>query len=106
MKTIISKTKNIYITDFILIECYNFLLRKISSDTALDILNMFLTSEKITILYNDHISILASQQILVKYPRLTLTDANIVFFSQLQKDHEILSFDSGFDSIIGIKRIF
>ena len=67
---------------------------------------MFLTSEKITILYNDHISIIASQQISVKYPILSLIDANIVFFSKLQKDHEIWSFDSRFDSIIGIKRIF
>ena len=106
LKDRISKVKKIFITDFIVIESYNFLLRKVSSETAQDTLNVFLNSEKIEILYNDAISILASQQILFNNPKLSLTDANIVFYSLLQKDFEILSFDSVFDKVPEIKRIF
>lgn len=106
LKNNIFKAKKILITDYIIIETFNFLLRKTSSDIAQDTLTMFLTSKKIEILYNDAISMLASQQILSKYPILSLTDANIIFYTQIKKDFDIMSFDSGFDAVPGITRIF
>jgi len=69
-------------------------------------LTMFLTSQKIEILYNDDIFMLSSHLILSKYPILCLIDTNIVFYTQIKKNFDMMSFDSGFDSVPGITRLF
>jgi predicted nucleic acid-binding protein len=105
LKNQLLQSNKIYVTDFVIVETYNFLLRKISMDIAVETIETFLESERIEILFNDRLSLEKSYQILNKYNNLSLTDANIVWLSSIVNDQEILSFDSGFDGIPKIKRI-
>ena len=102
-KTLSSKI--IYITDYIVIETYNFLLRKVSSEIAKETLNVFLNSPKINILCNNKVSLEATKRILDIYPHLSFTDANIIWHCHLLDDNEIMSFDEGFDLVATIIRI-
>ena len=95
----------IYITDFIIVETYNFLLRKVSWTAAQETLVMFLESPRIVILYNNFLTLSNSKKILEKHNHLSLTDANTVWFSKNLSIKEIISFDKGFDNVSGIKRI-
>ncbi|MFX0016954.1 MAG: type II toxin-antitoxin system VapC family toxin [Promethearchaeota archaeon] len=97
--------EKIHVTDFIIVETYNFLSRKVSWMAAQETLGMFLESQKVVILYNNFLTLTHSKKILEKYNHLSLTDANLVWFSENLNINEILSFDKGFDNVSGIKRI-
>lgn len=105
LKDRILSIDKIFITDFILLETYNFLLRKASYSSAQETLNMFVQSPKISILYNNYISITGSKAILQNYNHLSLTDANIIWFVRNLQMKEVLSFDKGFEGIPEVKRI-
>lgn len=96
----------IYITEGILIETGNFLLRKENSTIAQQVLNDLLSSSKITLLENNQISRKGTLKIMKKYAQLSFTDANIVWHMRNSKVLEVLSFDSGFDGIPDIFRKF
>ena len=96
----------IYITEGILIETSNFLLRKENSTIAQQVLNDLLSSSKITLLENNQISRKGTLKIMKKYAQLSFTDANIVWHMRNSKVLEVLSFDSGFDGIPDIVRKF
>ncbi|MFX1285059.1 MAG: type II toxin-antitoxin system VapC family toxin [Promethearchaeota archaeon] len=106
LKNQILKLDKIYVTDLIINETYNFLLRKVSFSAALDTLVMFLESPKITILFNNFLTLSNTKTILMKHIHLSLTDANIAWFSENLNIKELMSFDKGFDSIQTITRIF
>ncbi len=105
LKNRILTLEKIYVTDFIIVETYNFLLRKVSWPAAQETLAMFLESQKIAILYNNVLSLSNSKKILNQHNHLSLTDANIVWFTENLNIKEIMSFDMGFDSVSGVKRI-
>ena len=106
LKNQILKLDKIYVTDLIINETYNFLLRKVSFSAASDTLEMFLESPKITILFNNFLTLSNTKSILIKHSHLSLTDANIVWFSENLNKKEVMSFDKGFDSVQTISRIF
>ena len=106
LKNRILTLEKIFVTDFVIVETYNFLLRKVSWTAAQETLGMFLESQKIMILYNNFLTLSNSKKILEKHNHLSLTDANLVWFSENLNIKEIISFDKGFDSVSGIKRIF
>lgn len=105
LKNQILKLEKIYVTDLIINETYNFLLRKVSFSAASDTLEMFLESPKITIMFNNFLTLTNTKNILIKYTHLSLTDANIVWFSENLNKKEVMSFDKGFDSVQTITRI-
>ncbi len=105
LKNQILNLNKIYVTDLIINETYNFLLRKISYSAASDTLVMFLESPKITILFNNFLTLSNTKNILMKHTNLSLTDANIVWFSENLNIKEVMSFDKGFDSVQTISRI-
>ena len=105
LKNRIVRLEKIFVTDFIIVETYNFLLRKVSLTAAQETLIMFLESQKVVILYNNFLTLSNSKKILEKHNHLSLTDANIVWFSENLNIEEIISFDKGFDSVSGIGRI-
>ncbi len=105
LKNRIVRLEKIFVTDFVIVETYNFLLRKVSLTAAQETLVMFLESQKIVILYNNFLTLSNSKKILEKHNHLSLTDANIVWFSENLNIKEIISFDKGFDSVSGIGRI-
>jgi predicted nucleic acid-binding protein len=106
LKKQVLKLEKIYVTDLIINETYNFLLRKVSFSAAIDTLVMFLESPKITILFNNFLTLSNAKTILLKHSHLSLTDANIAWFSENLDIKEVMSFDKGFDSIQTITRIF
>ena len=105
LKNQILNLNEIYVTDLIINETYNFLLRKVSYSAASDTLVMFLESPKITILFNNFLTLSNTKKILMQHTQLSLTDANIVWFSENLNINEVLSFDKGFDSVQTITRI-
>ena len=105
LKNRILTLEKIFVTDFVIVETYNFLLRKVSWTVAQETLGMFLESQKIVILYNNFLTLSNTKKILENHNHLSLTDANIVWFSENLNIKEIISFDKGFDSVSGIKRV-
>ena len=105
LKNQILKLDKIYVTDLIINETYNFLLREVSFSAASNTLVMFLESPKITIMFNNFLSLSNTKNILMKHSHLSLTDANIVWFSENLNIKEVMSFDKGFDSVQTISRI-
>lgn len=106
LKDQVLKLDKIYVTDLIINETYNFLLRKVSFSAALDTLVMFLESPKITILFNNFLTLSNTKTILMKHTHLSLTDANIAWFSENLNIKEVMSFDTGFDTINALTRVF
>lgn len=94
----------IYITEGILIETGNFLLRKVNPIIAHQVLDDLLNEPKIILMENNEISRKGSLRIMKKYNHLSFTDSNIVWHMRNNKIKEVLSFDSGFDAIPDIVR--
>jgi len=92
LKNQVLTLEKIYVTDLIINETYNFLLRKVSFSAALDTLVMFLESPKITILFNNFLTLSNTKTILMKHTHLSLTDANIAWFSENLNLKEVMSF--------------
>ena len=98
------KIKKVIITDYILIETINFLLRKSGFEFAYDVLNSITKSSKIEIRYSDEIFLTKIKEIFEKYKNLSLTDCSIVALMEERKIKYLFSFDSGFDKVKGIIR--
>ena len=100
------KTKKIVVTDYIVIETYAFLLRKVSSKIALETLDMFMSSNQIQIITNDSTTFENTYHIIKQYESLSFTDSNIVYLMRENKINEVYSYDKGFDGITGITRVY
>ena len=105
LPNILKQEKNVYVTDYIILEVINFLNRKTSHKTALGTLEMFMKTEKIRILYNDKVTFLATKNIMKKYSGLSLTDANILVNMRENDIDQLCSLDQGFKGIEGIELI-
>ena len=82
------KTKKIVVTDYIVIETYAFLLRKVSSKIALETLDMFMSSNQIQIITNDSTTFENTYHIIKQYESLSFTDSNIVYLMRENKDRK------------------
>lgn len=102
---ILEQKKLIFITDYIVLEVVNFLLRKIDHKTSLETLEMFLRTEKIKILYNDAVSFLATKNVMEKYQGLSFTDANIIVNMKENNLKELCTLDKGFEIVKDIEII-
>ena len=105
LPTILEQEKYVYITDYIGLEVVNFLLRKTDYETATETLEMFITTEKIKILYNDSVSFLATRAIMGKYHGLSFTDANIIVKMRENDIKRLCTLDKGFKIVDGIELI-
>ncbi len=99
------KNNRRHITDYVLLEVTNFLLRKVSFEAAQKTFRQLTNSKEIQVIYNDEVSFNATAKIFDKGRGLSFTDANIVFHMQQLGLKELLSFDAGFDKVREIKRI-
>lgn len=97
-------TLKIYVTDYILIETVNFLLRKENFNAAFLVLNLFLQSENIEMSYVDKMMMDNMKEIFEKYKNLSLTDCSIVALMKEKNLKQLFSFDSGFDKVKEIIR--
>lgn len=102
----ILELERFYITDYILAETYNYLLRKVSSDVAMEVFKELISNSRCEILFNSEISLNGAREILEQYPRLSYTDANMVWHCRNLGRMEIMSFDQGFDGIKDVVRVY
>ena len=96
--------KNVYITDYILLETINFLLRKENFEEANQALFNFLQSDRVEIVFVDEVMLEDMKEIFKKYKNLSLTDCSIISLMREKNIKYLFSFDSGFDKVKGIIR--
>ena len=97
--------KIVYVTDYIVLESVNFLLRKAGFETALETLNLFLVHERLKIINVDEQLFKRASEILMSFPGLSLTDASIAITMEKLGMRKLYSFDGGFDRIEWIERL-
>ena len=97
--------KKATVTDHIILESVNFILRKGGFEAALETLEIFENHERIEVINVDEINFARASSIFRKYPGLSITDASTVAVMQEFKIKHIYTFDKGFDKIKGIVRL-
>lgn len=94
-----------YVTEYIVLETVNFLLRKAGFEVALETLRLFQIHERIKIIPVDNNLLERSCEIFQRYPGLSLTDAGIVAAMEKLNLKKLFSFDRGFDKVEWIERL-
>jgi len=105
LPSMLATSERAYVTDYIVLETVNHLLRRTAFGTAKETLDMFLRSPRITTIYNEENTFRQTYDLFAKYPGLSITDANIVFHMLRLRERILFSFDRGFDSVKEISRI-
>lgn len=97
--------KTAYVTDHIVLETVNFILKKGGFSAALETLRIFENHERIELINVDEITFARASSIFEKFPGLSITDASIVAAMEELEVEQIYSFDKGFDTIDWIVRL-
>ena len=93
----------VYITNYVLAECVNFLLIKAGFQIANDALDYLTKTDSIEVVEIEDLDRIKGM--LKKYKNLSITDCSLLVLSEKLKIKEIFSFDKHFDSIKEIKKI-
>lgn len=104
-KFISKEIKTAYVTDYVILESVNFILRKGGFDAAFETLKLFENHERIEIINVDEMIFASASAIFEKYPGLSITDASIVAAMQELEIVHIYTFDKGFDMIDWMVRL-
>lgn len=91
------------VTDYVIVEITNFLLKKTSEKTANETLELFLQHDRIKICIVDKYFFDKSCEIAKKFS-VSLTDASIVSMMKEFGIKKLYSFDSEFDKIPNVER--
>jgi len=97
--------KTAYVTDHIVLETVNFILKKGGFNAALETLRIFENHERIELVNVDEITFARGASIFEQFPGLSITDASIVAAMEELEIKHIYSFDKGFDAIDWIVRL-
>lgn len=93
----------VYITDYIVLETVNFLLRKTDIQTTVNVLKMFRHHNRIEIISVDADLFEKSCDLVEKY-EISLGDASMIAMMKNLDLNVIYSFDSGIDRLPGVIR--
>ena len=93
-----------YILDYVIVEVFNFLLRKDGVDIAIDALSDILMSRYLELVIVDEIGFHGAINVLNEYRFLSLTDAAIAYYMGEMNISTLFSFDSRFDSVPWVDR--
>ncbi len=96
--------QKIYVTDYILLESVNFLLRKKHFDIALEIYDYLTKTDRINIVYVDENMSLRIRELFEKYKTLSVTDCSMIVLAEDYNIKNLFSFDSDFEKIRGLTR--
>lgn len=96
--------QQVYITNYVLVEVTNFLIKKVPFELALQAYEYLTKTDRIKIVYVDKIMEYEIRTIFSQYKTLTLTDSSLVALAQELGIKEIYSLDSGFDKVKGVVR--
>lgn len=94
----------LYTTDYVAVECINFLLRKVSRDAAREVAHFLFETDGIKMVFMEQEYKGKLLEMMKRYPFLTLTDCSLVFLAQSTGVDVLYSFDSGFDAVPGVTR--
>ena len=95
----------VHVTDYIVLETVNFLLRKGGFEVALKTLGLFMEHERINVIHVDEKMLERIYAIFKEFRGLSITDASIVVAMQDRGINRLYSFDDGFDKIGWIERL-
>ena len=98
------KIKKVYVTNYVIVETINFLIRKENHEFAKRALAIFQTS-RVEIRHGDPLFFSSIKKIFHQYPGLSLTDASLIALAQELNVPNIFSFDRVFDRVKGIRRL-
>ena len=93
------------ISGWVFSETANYLIRKDGSTKVLPVLRHIRASDAIFVAPSDE-DIKPALDLIEKYDHLSFTDASNVIVMQRLNIKKIASFDSDFDRVIGVQRIF
>ena len=96
--------KEVHLTDYVLVETINFLLRKEGYETASEALDSFLQSERVIIRYVDKMMLMRIRELAQRYKGLSLTDCSLAVLAEETGISEVFSFDAAFDKVKDIQR--
>ena len=94
-----NKINKIYITNYILLESVNFLLRKKHFDIALEIYNYLTNTDRIEVVYVDDSMSIRIKELFEKYKDLSVTDCSMIVLAEDYDIKYLFSFDSDFEKI-------
>jgi len=97
------KSLRLCMTDYVVVEVTNFLLRKAYPRVAFETLDLFRAHERIEIMFIDDAIFDKSCELAKKF-EVSITDASLVAIMEEFEINALYSFDSEFDRIDGIKR--
>ena len=99
-----NQIKEVHLTDYVLVETINFLLRKEGYETAIEALDSFLESERVIIRYVDKMMLMRIRELVRRYKGLSITDSSLAVLVEETGISDIFSFDAAFDKVKGISR--
>lgn len=99
------KIRFVFMTNYVLVEIINFLLKKGSSELASEVYEQLMNTSRLRILYVDKVMESEIRNLFLTYKTLTLTDCSLIVLAKELGISTIYSFDSGFDKVSGIKRL-
>lgn len=94
----------VLITDYVVLETANFLLRKTSFGTALEAIRMLTESQRIRVRYVDALMHARIMELFQQYKDLSLTDCSLIALAEEEDVKELYSFDTAFDKIKSVQR--
>ena len=94
----------VFITDYVVVETANFLLRKTSFETALEAVKMLTESERIRVRYVDRLMHSAIMKLFQQYKGMSIADCSLIALAEETGIGDIFSFDTAFDRVKGVKR--
>lgn len=97
--------RRVYVTESVVVETVNFLLRKAKHRDAMNAADLLLSTDNIRVVYLDKPSAAEVRQILDEYPGLSWTDCSLVYLSRRFGVKRLFSFDKLFDRVKGIERL-
>ncbi len=98
-KFISEEIKTIYITNYVLVEVVNFLLRKLRSEEVIEAYAYLTQTDRIKLIYVDNIMENEIKDLFFQYKELSLTDCSLLVLSKEFSIKNIYSFDGGFDKV-------
>ncbi len=99
-----AKIEEVIITNYVVLEVVNFLLRKTSFEMAQVAMEYLTKTERIKIIFVDPLMSKEMEHFFIKYKTFSLTDCSILSLAEELGITVIYSFDTGFDKVKGIER--
>jgi predicted nucleic acid-binding protein len=104
-KLVSGEIHDVYITNYVVMEVVNFLMRKASFAVAKEAFGYLTKTDRIHVVYVDKLFSLSVAHVFSTYGVLTLTDCSLVVLAEREGIKTLYSFDEGFDRVKNVQRL-